>query len=365
MGGPSPRIWSIEGAAGSSSSNNSHTNTNTTNATTNNNSANIGRCSEVLVISGHGAPVDRVRFHPTEANCLCTSALDSTVRLWDIRAGTERSTGRVDVQSGKSATYLDFGGGGGSGSSSYLAITERDGSVHVFDSRKLSNATSSSNSRGRSNNNSSSSSSTKSTPLSTFRIPGADMDACIFSPSGQHLVAATTKKGEMMADVRIWAWQDGSAAFDTSIQNNTQYTVPAHTGPIFSMAFSPDGKRLATGSSDSIVGVWDVATMCCAVSITKRLKFIRSVAFSNDSRWLANANEEDGIDISSAASGEQVGSLQLRENPTMGSFGGADEIAFNPTKSNGHIIACARAPVGHLAASAQSAAVVIKCRISS
>ena len=360
MGGPSPRIWSIEGAAGSSSSSshNVHTSTNATS-----NSANIGRCSEVLVISGHSAPVDRVRFHPTEANCLCTSAMDSTVRLWDIRAGTERATGRVDVQSGKSATYLDFGGGGGTsvggGSSSYLAITERDGSVHVFDSRKLSNATSNSRGGGRGNHNS-----TKSTPLSTFRIPGADMDACIFSPSGKHLVAATTKKGEMMADVRIWSWQDGSEAFDKSIQNNTQYTVPAHTGPIFSMAFSPDGKRLATGSSDSIVGVWDVATMCCAVSITKRLKFIRSVAFSNDSRWLANANEEDGIDIASAASGEHVGSLQLRENPTMGSFGGADEIAFNPTKSNGHIIACARAPVGHLAASAQSAAVVIKCRIS-
>lgn len=362
MGGPSPRIWSIDlGSNTNSNSNNGGGSSSTNNTSSSNNATNVGRCSEVLVISGHSAPVDRVRFHPTEASCLCTSALDGTVRIWDIRAGTERSVGKVDVQSGKSATYVDFAAGsstGGSTSSSNLAITERDGSVHVFDSRKLSSGASSNTGRGgRSNNNNS-----KSTPLSTFRIPGADMDACIFSPSGKHLVAATNKKGVMMSDLRIWSWKEGSDAFDASIQKNTQYTVPAHTGPIFTMAFSPDGKRLATGSSDSIVGIWDVATMCCAVSITKRLKLIRSVAFSNDSRWLAHANEEDGIDICNANSGDQVGSVQLRENPTMGAYGGADEIAFNPT--TGNVLACARAPIGHMAASTQSAAVVIKCRIS-
>jgi len=333
IGGPSPRILSVEGATSSTG-------------------ANIGRISEILVISGHRDPVDRVRFHPTEANCLCTSGLDSTVRLWDIRSGTERATGTIGVHSGKSATYLDFCG---TGSSSHLAITERDGSVHVFDSRKLSSSSGSTRG-GRT-------SSSKSMAISTFRIPGADVDACIFSPSGKHLVAATTKKGEMVSDLKIWSWKEGSEVFDASIAKNSLYTVPAHTGPIFSMAFSPDGNKLATGSSDSIVGVWDVATMCCTVSITRRLKFIRSVAFSNDSKWLANANEEDGIDISNAQTGNQVGCLQLRENPSMGQFGGADEIAFHP--SSGHVLACAKIPVGHLpSASSQTAAVVIKCRIS-
>lgn len=102
--------------------------------------------------------------------------------------------------------------------------------------------------------------------------------------------------------------------------------------------------------------------MCCFATISKRLKLIRGVAFSHDSKWLANCNEEDGIDVADSVTGELVGTVHMRENPSgMGSTGGADEIAFNPV--SGHILACARSPTGH--SPNQSAVVVIKCRISS
>ncbi|CAB9517053.1 THO complex subunit 3 [Seminavis robusta] len=348
MGGSSPRIWSIEGAIGSVVPGASG-------------SASSGqiRCSEILVISGHNAAVDIVRFHPNESNCLCTSAGDATIRVFDIRAGAERAVGRIDVQAGKSANYIDWSSTSspsGGMSSSHIAVTERDGAVHVYDSRKLSSGSTSLNNRGA---RSGSTTSTKSTPLSTFRIPKVDIDTCIFSPSGLHLVAATVNKGVMISDLRIWNWKDGSDAFLTSVNDNTQFKVPAHTGPILSMQFSPDGKRLATGSFDSIVGIWDVATMSCQTSISRRLKVIRGVGFSHDSRFLATCNEEDGIDIANASTGDQVGQLQLRENPSgMGPTGGADEVKWNP---NAHIVACARAPTGH---SQSSAAVVIRCRVS-
>jgi WD40 repeat protein len=58
MGGQSPRIWSIEGAS------------NNLVGTATSNAGQI-RCSEILVISGHNASVDRVRFHPSESHCLC------------------------------------------------------------------------------------------------------------------------------------------------------------------------------------------------------------------------------------------------------------------------------------------------------
>ena len=224
LGGPSPRIWSVE-ASGNTTSNT------------------VGQCSEVLVISGHNAPVDRVRFHPSEPNCLCTSAADSTVRVFDIRAGVERSVGTVNVQQ-KSAIYVDWcPQGSGGGSASYLAVTERE-SVHVFDTRKLSSSGSSN--AGRGGRNTTGGTSSKSTPLSTFQIPNVDMDACIFSPLGNHLVVATAFKGEMPSDLRIFPWKEGSEAFQKSLQEETQFNVPAHAGPIIAMAFSPDGKQLVS-----------------------------------------------------------------------------------------------------------------------
>lgn len=199
-------------------------------------------------MSGQNASnTNRVRFHPNESNCLCTSG--DAIRIFDIRAGSERAVGRIEGN----ANYIDWcsssggsgAGGGGGMSSSVLAVTERDGSVQVYDARKLSSGTSLSRG-GRAQGKA----------LFNFRIPNVDMDACIFSPSGDHLVAATAPRGEMLSDLRVWNWKEGTETFQKSLQDESQFTVPAHTGPVFSMAFSPDGKRLATGSSDSIVGIW-------------------------------------------------------------------------------------------------------------
>lgn len=329
MGGPACRIWSIED---------------------NNSSGTIGRCSEVLVIS-HNAPVNRVRFHPTAQNTLCTSSVDGTVRVFDIRAGVERSVGRIDTN-GKSANYIDWNpNSSGGGSASFLSVTERE-AVRVYDTRKLSNA-----SRGSTNTKSTS------TAVHTFQIPNVDLDCCIFSPLGNHLVAATATKGEMPSDLRIWEWKQGSEAFDKSRKDETQFKVPAHSGPVFTMAFSPDGKRLATGGADSIVGIWNIATMCCTATIDRRVKRICGVSFSKDGKWLAHCSAEDGIDIAESDTGEQAGMVQLQEKPGMSGYGGADEVAFHPSSGHsGHILACAKGPTSP---SGNSSAVVVKCRLSS
>ena len=268
---------------------------------------------EVLVVSGHSASLQRVRFHPHEPSWLCTAASDSTVRLWDCRLATQKSLGRI----GLSSSAADVAWCNSHGSSSIFAVTENDGSVHVYDMRKLSGSSSSGG------------------PLYSYTLKPSLVETCIFSPASHHLVAATTSQDDN-SEICIWKWkQENNGGSSSSLTTPDTISYPAHTGPIYSLAFSPDGNRLATGGSDAIVGVWDAKHLVCTHTISRNTKFTRSVSFSHDSKLLASSAEEGGIDVALAETGELVGKVEL----SRPKGGGADEIAFHPKS---HLLACAR-----------------------
>ena len=71
--------------------------------------------------------------------------------------------------------------------------------------------------------------------------------------------------------------------------------LEGHTDTVVSIAFSPDGGCLATGSRDKTAAIWDVSTGRKIRSLEVPPAEVRSVAFSPDGRWLATASSCDVV----------------------------------------------------------------------
>lgn len=86
-------------------------------------------------------------------------------------------------------------------------------------------------------------------------------------------------------------------------------TIPAHQAAVAGVAFSLDGRYLASGSADSTVRVWEVASGELLLTLGGDGGPVSCVAFSPDGRWLASGSADNVIRIWDAASGALVRTL--------------------------------------------------------
>jgi Tol biopolymer transport system component len=93
------------------------------------------------------------------------------------------------------------------------------------------------------------------------------------------------------------------------ISKQLSATLKGHTGQVWSVAWSPDGKLLASGSEDRTVVVWDVATGKSLATLNGRTDRVSSVAWSPDGQRLASASSDGSITIWNVATGKSLGTL--------------------------------------------------------
>jgi WD40 repeat protein len=129
--------------------------------------------------------------------------------------------------------------------------------------------------------------------LQAVNFAHADLTRSVFTQTlGDLLTATFSPDGTVLAtaiDREILLWQ---------IADRKQIaTLIGHTAWILSVAFSPDGQFIASGSNDQTLRLWDAQTGQCLKTLKGHTSGVQSVAFSLDSSILASGSHDHTIQL--------------------------------------------------------------------
>ena len=143
-----------------------------------------------------------------------------------------------------------------------------------------------------------------------------------FSPDGQSIAVATGARATPVAET----WSN-LILLDADARRE-KASLYAHAKPTMSLAFSPSGRYVVTGGQDSTVRVRDLgANQSQSVRLSGHKGDVQSVAFSPDGHTVASGSADKTVRLWLASSGEPLGL------PLKGHDNAVTSVAFSPDGS--------------------------------
>ncbi|HEV8543211.1 MAG TPA: hypothetical protein VGR78_12520, partial [Verrucomicrobiae bacterium] len=135
----------------------------------------------------------------------------------------------------------------------------------------------------------------------TIKTPIEQIYSVAFSPDSQRIAACGWGMG------MVWDTLDSGAGREP-------ITLHGFGSPMSSLAFSPDGKRIVTGSFDGAAKVWEAATGREVLTLYGHRRGINSVAFSPHGKRIVTGSHDRTALVWDAATEEQVTAWDAEES---------------------------------------------------
>ncbi|MEP7273002.1 MAG: AAA-like domain-containing protein [Acidobacteriota bacterium] len=228
-------------------------------------------------LRGHARSLIALVFSP-DGKVLASTSEDQTARLWDVATGTELATLKGHTDEVSSIAFSSDGG--------KVLTGSVDETARVWNTRTGKELMRLKEHPVKA----------LSTPPSIWRV--------LFSPDDSRILAVGNFTG-----VAIW-----DAATGAPLPG-----LQGHQSWIQGLAFSRDGKLLATGSGDRTVRLWDVATWKLIKVFTGHGNQVVDLSFSSD-----------GVTLASASSDETIKLWDVAAAPNPLGLKGMGRIAYSP-----------------------------------
>ena len=215
-------------------------------------------------LKGHTGAVECVKME-TEHHRLISTGKDNTLKFWDLRSS--RATHTINLMSHNLTISVHP-------TNSKVVVGDLENNIVEVDIDKME-------------------------VTNKFKCD-ALLNSVSYTPDGNHVFGTVSVKdgdmGRKFGALKVW----------DSNSMEEKATIQASEGSLYGMEFSKNGKYLATGGADALVGIWDFKEMICVRTLPSLSSLVRSIAFSYDSKYISMGGEGNTVFVADVETGENV-----------------------------------------------------------
>ncbi|KAJ6566194.1 WD40-repeat-containing domain protein [Mycena capillaripes] len=236
----------------------------------------------------HTGLVSSLAFSP-DGKHIVSGSHDKTVRIWDVKTGKP-------IAKPFTGHFFPINVVAFSPDSQYIVSAQQDTSLHLQDAGN-----------GKA--------------LGWLAAVGSSLThsnhGIVFSPDGRYITSACIKLDTVQNRVAVHVWDVESRTLLREVCTITSTNIT-------SVAFSPDGKHIVSGSVDNTIRIWDLDSgKALGEPLTGHTDAVTSVGFSPDSKYIVSGSDDTTVRLWDTQTGKELG------QPLRGHSGPVHKVLFS------------------------------------